>query len=249
MDYNRRIIINADDCGKSQIVDTYIENAIMKGIISSTTIMANMADFDGAVRLYRQYHKEVSFGWHINLDEGEPLTKSQLLLDTGFYIEKDGAIQLNGMAFRNKFFNKEMRYDINKELRTQWVKIRDNGIEITHADSHHYIHTQPSMIQILPSLFQDLNIKRCRCIANYGISGLNGLVRNVWTIYYKKRGLRMPDTFCSFNTYASNRFKRQGQIIELMCHPGHPDYQREYELLMNTNLDDWNSKLITYKEI
>ena len=69
-----RIIINADDCGLSEIVDKEIEYCIRHGLISSTTIMANMDDFEGARRLYDTYGNAVSFGWHMNLTEGEPLT-------------------------------------------------------------------------------------------------------------------------------------------------------------------------------
>ena len=41
-----RIIINADDCGANKQVDTAIEKAILADRITSTTIMANMDDFE-----------------------------------------------------------------------------------------------------------------------------------------------------------------------------------------------------------
>lgn len=247
----KKIIINADDCGKSQYVNSCIEEAITLGKISSTTIMANMEDFEGAVKLFKQYNEKISFGWHINLDEGAPLTKSQILLDAGFFVEKNGVVLLNGMAFRKKYFNKEMRTAIKNELRTQWVKIRDNGINITHADSHHYVHTQPSMIQIMPSLFQELNITRCRHVANYGITGLSGIARKAWAAYYKMNGIHMPDTFGSFDEYYGNPHLKQGNTIELMCHPGHPSelYKKEIELIKKIDISNWGAELITYKEI
>ena len=79
-----RYIINADDCGKSVIVNKAIEASIINGLITSTTVMANMDDFAGAVRLFQEYGSRISFGWHINLTEGEPLSSSQLLLDNGY---------------------------------------------------------------------------------------------------------------------------------------------------------------------
>lgn len=247
----KRIIINADDCGKSVHVDKCIEEGIVLGNISSTTIMANMDDFDGAVRLYNQYSNQVSFGWHINLDEGEPLTNSQLLLDKGFFIEKNGRVELNGTAFTKSFLNKEMRLEIKKELKSQWEKLRDNGISITHADSHHFYHTQPCMVQVLPSLFNELGINRCRNVVNYGAKGLSGIARSSWSLYYKLRGMKMPETFCSFLGYYKNPQLKQGETIELMCHPGHQnsDYIIEFELIKNTNLLDWDAKLITFKDI
>ena len=74
----KRIIINADDCGMSQTVNEHIDQAILADKITSTTVMVNMDDFDGEVRLYKQYHEHISFGWHINLSEGKPLLYSQI---------------------------------------------------------------------------------------------------------------------------------------------------------------------------
>ncbi len=247
----RRIIINADDCGKTPAVDSAIGEAILKRKISSTTIMANMDDFDGAVRLYNEYKEIISFGWHINLTEGVPLTQSQLLLDKGFYKEADGLIQFNGETFWRQYMNKPMRSEIKKELRAQYEKLRDNGIEITHADGHHHIHTAPSMILIMPSLFKELRIKRCRHIMNYGVSSFSFWGRQIWALPFRFRGIKMPDTLTSFNTYYSNSSLRQGATVELECHPGHPKevYKKEMELMYATDIESWNAQFITYKEL
>lgn len=47
-----KLIINADDCGKSKDVNVAINHFIEAGKITSTTIMANMDDLDGAARLF-----------------------------------------------------------------------------------------------------------------------------------------------------------------------------------------------------
>lgn len=249
----KKIIINADDCGISKQVDMEIERCILAGKITSTTIMANMSDFDGAVRLYNRYRDIISFGWHINIDEGEPLTRSQLLLDRGFFLEKDGKILLNGMSFSKRYLDARIREDIKKELRAQWTKLMDNGIDVTHADSHHFCHSQLSMVQIIPSLFQELNIKRCRHVTNYGTQGFSNMARLVWETYFKLKGFKMTDTFSSFFDYYRNPSLKQGEIVELMVHPGHPKpvYNNEYQLMMNTDYHNiWPSfELITYKEL
>jgi chitin disaccharide deacetylase len=67
------IIINADDCGFSPYVNSEIRKCIDEQIISSTTVMSNMDDFSGAVKLYQDYHNKISFGIHFNLTEGHPL--------------------------------------------------------------------------------------------------------------------------------------------------------------------------------
>ena len=47
------VIINADDFGASGIRNKAIVDSFSKGFISSTTIMANMLNFDGACELVR----------------------------------------------------------------------------------------------------------------------------------------------------------------------------------------------------
>ena len=246
----KKIIINADDCGKSIDVNQAIKNAILNRKISSTTIMANMDDFCGAVQLYKDFNLEISFGWHINLTEGTPLTQSQMLLDNGFYKENDGHIVFNGKTFRRKFINYIIWQELKKELTAQFEKIRDNGIQISHVDSHHHIHTIPGLWFYLPSFFNDIHIKHCRRIWNYGVSQFSHVIRQCWTIPYKIHGIRMPDTFTSFATYHSDRKLQQGEIIELECHPGHPNviYKKEMELIYSTNIKSWDAQLISYKD-
>lgn len=247
----RNIIINADDCGKSVTVDNAIEDAIKAGKISSTTIMANMDDFDGAVRLYNEYKDIISFGWHINLTEGEPLTNSQLLLDKGFYIEKEGKLVFNGKSYYSKFLGSDMKNEIKKELLAQCTKLRDNGVEITHADGHHHIHTAPSMISIVPSFFREVGIKKCRHKKNYGVSTFSTILRDIWSLPYVIRGIKMPNTLGDFVTYYNNPNLRQGKIVELECHPGHPDlhFKEEMQFVYYVEMDKLGAELITYKEL
>ena len=103
----------------------------------------------------------------------------------------------------------------------------------------------------MPSIFRELHIERCRHVANYGNTGISAVARSIWAYYYKYKGLRMPDTFCSFSEYYNDCTLPQGETIELMCHPGHhcETYQKEYEELKNANMKIWNAKLISYKDI
>ena len=246
----KKIIINADDCGKDFIVDKCIRDSILQGRISSTTIMANMDDFEGAVSLYNDFNDIISFGWHINLTEGSPLTHSQQLLDIGFYKEIDGKLVFNGQQFRNKIFDRSVKNEIKKELRVQWEKLHDNGIEISHADSHHHIHAAPSMLWIRVSLFEEMNITRCRHIKNYGFSKASNLVRFIWTVPFKLHGIRMPDNLGDFAMYYNNPEMPQGKVIELECHPGHSSqfFQDEMKLVYDTDIKRWDAQLITYKD-
>lgn len=241
-----RIIINADDCGYSTIVNEHIGRAISLRKITSTTVMANMQDLKGAKTLYDNFKDNISFGWHINLTEGSPLLYSQRLLDYGFYIEKEGEIVMNGKDFKNKLLTQAIRSEIEKELTAQYQVLRDNGIIPSHIDGHHHIHTSLWAMVILPSLLKKMKVECIRRIYN-NMSNLPSLAaRDLWAIYYKFHKMRMTEMFCSFSEYANNKIKKC-ELIELECHPGHPKYQEEEKLLLETNFDEQsNVELVNY---
>jgi len=248
---NKRIIINADDCGMSETMDREIEYCIQNGVITSSTIMANMDDFDGAVRLYKQYKDQISFGWHMNLTEGKPLMESQVLLDRGYYLEDNGVIVMNGKPFWKKVLSRDMVHAIKKELKAQYEKIRDNGIEITHADSHEHIHTSWGLWPYMPGFLHELGITRCRRMRNYVPSSLSRMARGVWTLPFKARGIRMVDTFCSFKEYMDNPSLPNGRLLELECHPGSKelDFEEEYKILKQKPLTKAGVELINYNDL
>ncbi len=70
------LIVNADDFGQSAVVNRAILDCFQKGLISSTTIMANMPGFDEAVELALAKGLQQNIGVHLNLTDGEPLVSA-----------------------------------------------------------------------------------------------------------------------------------------------------------------------------
>ena len=68
-----QVIINGDDCGFSPSINRGIIQSITQGILTSVSLMANGAAFEGAIDFLRE-HPEISVGWHINLTSGMPVT-------------------------------------------------------------------------------------------------------------------------------------------------------------------------------
>ena len=246
----KRIIINADDCGMSVRVNEHIEQAILAGKITSTTIMANMDDFEGAVNLYKKYHESISFGWHINLSEGAPLFYSQKLLDRGFYKEMDGGIVMDGKKYISKWLPADMRDEIAKELKAQYEKLRDNGIILSHIDSHHHVHTSTWAITLIPKLLKDINISAMRNIYNNIPFGISSILRHGWAVMmkYQVPNLVIPDVLSGYQRYIEKGLFAKGEVIELECHPGHPSYEKEESMLLSHNFEK-NIELINYNDL
>ena len=68
----KKLIMNADDFGLSEAVNYGILKGFQDGILTSTTIMANMPGFDHAVEMAKQ-HPEMHIGVHLNLTCYKPL--------------------------------------------------------------------------------------------------------------------------------------------------------------------------------
>ena len=248
------IIVNADDCGFSEKVNNHIRVAIESKRVTSTTVMANMDDLSGAVNLYNDLRQEVSFGIHLNLTEGKPLTYSQVLLDRGFFVEKDSNVILNGKGFRNSYFNKNERKAILNELNAQFEAISDSGIMISHIDSHHFMHTSPGLLLVVAEFITQHKIKKVRQVRNLTHSFLSLLPRKLWgkALILFAGPVSMVDTFCFFSEYLKDNKRPLNGAIELMCHPGSniDNYIKEEDILLKTDLTKlFNATLINYHQL
>lgn len=241
------IIINADDCGISKHVNECIKHFIDAGKLTSTTVMANMDDIEGAKSLYDTYCKDISFGIHLNLTQGTPLLYSQPMLDAGIVIEEDGVYKFCG-RFPYKYVSSIIRRDAKKELEAQIEKILDFGFVPTHIDGHHFVHTYPSMLTVTPSLLKKYNIRKVRRMNNYHHSAMQTLLRNSWVklIKLQNNNVKSTDYFAGIKQFfISNRICNG--TIELMCHPGGYD-SKEGEFMDNLIIPK-EIKLISYHNI
>ena len=234
----------------SKVVNEHIEKAILQGKISSTTVMANMDDFEGAVALYKEYGDHISFGWHINLTQGSPLLNSQMLLDKGFYIETEKGVEMNGRRFLHKWLSSAERDEIRKELMAQYQKLRDSGIILSHIDSHHHVHTSIWAVMVIPCILKDTGLRRMRCMFNNKPLNIDLLIRKGWGKLMRMQvsGLKMPDVLCNYEQFMKKGLIAKGGIVELECHPGHHKFVQEEEMLMNSSWEDQYS-LINYNQL
>ena len=253
-----KVIINADDCGKNEQVNCHIKKAIEAGKLTSTTIMANMGDVEGALQLYEEYYKQISFGIHLNLTEGEPLLKSKTLLDFGYYSVQDGKIVFDGTkaeSFRYKRLPWDIKAEIYKELAAQIKLLQEGGAILSHIDSHHHIHTCFGLIEVIAQLSKDFNLYKVRRIRNYVPRLMSFYGRQAWAILshlYNSQYI-MTDFFAIFKEFFEKEKiskLKPDSSIELMIHPGHfmESYQKEEQMMLDMTYPDY-FELINYNEL
>ena len=181
---------------------------------------------------------------------GETVTLFTDILDKGFYKESSDGVIMNGKNFMRKWLPSVLREEIMKELLAQCEKLRDNRIEISHIDSHHHVHTSTWAITLIPKLLKGTRINAMRNINNNYPFGISSLIRGGWTraMQIQTRNLVIPDILSSYQRFVKMGQVRRGDVIELECHPGHPLYKEEEEMLLTTTLND-RYELITYQQL
>lgn len=240
-----RIIINADDLGKSKEVNHAIGKALNQGVITSSTIMANTQLWDEIHRIVES-HAKTSFGIHLNLTEGMSLTNSPVLRQYGI---TDKSNFFTGEIRKVEDLNDELSNAIYNELAAQVDKVKNKeNIPVSHIDGHHHIHSLTPLSSIMLKVAKENGITRIRnrytwphAFPHYGFS--NKIKDYLWRQKFNTNGIAFTDYFGSANDIIT--LLRQGRrfspntIIELMCHPGHIRYQEEYTLVENREIEKY----------
>jgi chitin disaccharide deacetylase len=141
------LAVNADDFGFTRDVNAGIVEAHERGILTSTTLMANGVEFDDAVRLARE-HPTLDVGVHFVLVSG------QSLLDPtrAFPLTVSGLMK--AMALR--------RIRVYDELRAQMVKVVEAGLQPTHVDTHKHTHLLPPVLDAVARLSEEFGVRWVR---------------------------------------------------------------------------------------
>ena len=249
----KKIIVNADDFGINQTVTAEIERQILDGRVSSTTVMANGTCLDD-VKRFAAEHSEVSYGVHLCLSEFDSLTKSDGLKKAGI-TEDDGTFIHKAIFHVKNMLSTEVMLAIRDELNAQIDVISALGFPISHADSHHHVHTIYPLKELFADVLHTRGIKRIR----RGVDFRTMRMRLHWRLWMQRNQLNKyyssefitPTDFCSYLDFLLGGMNVQdNEIIELMCHPGHPGtkFQEEIKRMEQTTLPD-DIKLISYNEL
>lgn len=203
------LIINADDFGYSAGINFGIIDAHRYGVLTSTTLMANMPGFEHAVSLAKE-SPDLGIGVHLTLTCGNSV------------LEKvDSLIEKTGNFHSLSFYENEFTIDLD-QLYSEWdaqiQKVMKAGIDPTHLDSHHHVNT----IQPLTKVFEQLAQKYSLPVRhNYEVSDnlrttgyfflmmdQLGMDKEIW------KPLTLHNLLDNIKTYHS---------VEAMCHPGYID--------------------------
>lgn len=200
-----RLIINADDFGFSRGTNYGIIDAHRNGVVRSTSIMAGMPGFNHAVELLKECPK-LGCGVHLTLSAYKPILGSHKTI-----VDKDGFFYRGINPDKNvERFSLD---EIYNEFCAQIEKVKSRGIEITHLDSHHHVHTFEFLKPVIERLLEkyDFPIRGgLRYKLNY-----DKIVLFEESFYDKSVCL---ETFKTLES-KSNKY----DVLEIMSHPAYID--------------------------
>jgi len=240
----KRLIVNADDFGLTAGVNRAIIEGHARGVITSSTVMANMPAFADAVRLARD-HPSLGVGLHFNITQGRPVAEasrvSSLIDDDGEFWGTSAALLRRALAGRLR------TEEVVVELRAQIEKALNAGLRLTHVDSHKHSHALPRICEAIIATIKDYGINAVRLpreewrfdrnaksfeliAQSVGALGISQLCR-ISGAKLKKSDVKTPDFFFGI---ARTGFWTKIWLIELierlpagaselMCHPGYDD--------------------------
>lgn len=137
----RRVVINADDLGFAPGVNRGIVEAFEAGTLSSASMMVNTPAFGDASALVHDRARLLDVGLHFNLLTGSPLSVAPTLCDP-----RTGTFFPLGTLAQRALAGRVSAEDVRRECDAQLGALRDEGIAITHLDSHRHTHALPGIL-------------------------------------------------------------------------------------------------------
>ncbi len=222
------LVIHADDFGETVAITDGIQRGIEAGTITSTSIMANMPATTYALEQVRLLAGHASFGVHLNVCEGRPLTGGRTLVD------QQGEFYPKRMLIRRALSGALSVRELEREISAQIALIRDAGVPISHVDGHKHLHQLPIVSTAVANVLPRFGIGRIRvtrlqtwAALRKGGTLLRELAawRAAWI--FRRAGLQSPVRTVDLGEILNRGFGRGGPrslvdargVVELCCHP------------------------------
>ena len=105
-------------------------------------------------------YNNISVGVHLVLDEFQSLSKSETFARHGI-TDNQGVFQRDRISNFTSF-SKDLQLAVKDELQMQINVIRNWRKNISHVDSHHHVHNNPAVLEIIADLCRENNIPSIR---------------------------------------------------------------------------------------
>lgn len=154
----RRVILTADDFGRSAEVNEAVERAHQEGALTAASLMVAEPGFDEAVRIARR-NPRLAVGLHLALTDGAPKLDAALLpsLTQGGRLRDDMAavgllLALSPVA----------KKELASEVAAQVEAFAATGLRCDHVNAHKHFHLHPLVAAALMQAASGAGVRAIR---------------------------------------------------------------------------------------
>jgi len=155
----RRLIVNADDFGRSASINAAVIRAHREGVLTSASLMMNEPATTEAVA-WAKANPQLGVGLHLTLACGHaalPLEKIPSLVNTRGEFSEDPLG--TGLKY---YFNRALREQLRAEIHAQFGRFRATGLLLDHVNGHLHVHLHPVVFDLLMADAAALGIRHLR---------------------------------------------------------------------------------------
>ena len=206
----KRVIVNADDLGRTAGVNRGIVEAHRRGIVTSASLMVGFPAAADAVSLAKE-NPELGVGLHVTFTDGVPALSPEQLPSL---VDEQGRFHL-----RDASLESVPPAQLLEEARAQLKRFRKLlGRDPTHFDSHHHAHRSPVVREAILTLAWETGLpvrqgsaELKRELDREGIPTTDGFVEQ-----FHGEGATLESMLAILFAVPSG-------TTEVICHPGHAD--------------------------
>lgn len=255
MSGDRRLIVNADDFGRSPGINRAIIDCHAGGIVSSTTLMVNLPWTGEAVALWRA-HPSLGLGLHLNFCYGTPVSDPNAVPSL---VDREGCFVTDTCWLAAN----ASPDDVVRETQSQLERfVQLVGRWPTHLDSHKYLHSAGRVRDAVIDVAAQHRLP-VRAATDEDRSAIKAAGLQT-TDRFESRFHGLDGIGVTREVLATALRDMTGGVTELMCHPGYvdehiqdssyaADREREVDALtapeIRVLIDQLGIRLITFADI
>jgi len=271
---SRRLIVTADDFGRSASINQAIERAHQQGILTCASLLVAGEAFDEAVRIARA-NPRLGVGLHLTLLRGQsclPKTAVPDLVDAQQQFSRNPV----RTGFRY-FFRRRLHPQVAAEVAAQFERFQATGLPLDHVNGHLNIHLHPTVVRAwMPRLagrpaagfrltrdpfWLNSRVASGRWAYRIGHAGIFACLA-AWT-HPRVRRAKLPHTRAVFGLLQTGQVDEQFLLrllarlpqgdCELYSHPSVDESPHELDALVSRRVSDLvrqqNISLIRYTDL
>ncbi|WP_447985743.1 hopanoid biosynthesis-associated protein HpnK [Nitrospira sp. Nam74] len=155
----RKLIINGDDFGLAVPVNEAIEEAHRSGILTSASLMVGAKSAADAVDRAKRL-PSLRVGLHLVLVHGLAVLPKSHIPDL---VDEQGEFLPDPILLGLKyFFQRELRPQLEAEIRAQFQAFYDTGLRLDHVNGHMHFHLHPGILEFILKIGKDFGLRAMR---------------------------------------------------------------------------------------